>query len=112
MKGLQYPSDPLQEKIRGKTAVKLGSGGAARAVVYALLDVLELPHVYLVTRNPKAAPEDLAGTDRLSVIGYEEAHDAIGRSSLAVNATPVGMSPDVRATPQQDADVFGIAQAR
>lgn len=107
VQGFLDPLAPLQEKLRGKTAVILGSGGAARAVVYALLDVLELPHVYLVTRNPKAAPEDLAGTYRLSVIGYEEAHDAIGRSSLVVNATPVGMSPDVRATPWQDADVFG-----
>src|SRR5690625_4132029 len=80
--GFLAPLAALQEKLRGKTAVILGSGGAARAVVYALLDVLELPHVYLVTRNPKAAPEDLAGTDRLSVRSEEHTSELQSRGHL------------------------------
>jgi shikimate dehydrogenase len=90
---------------RGKSALVLGAGGAARAVVYALAQ--EGSEVVICNRTPERA-EALAvsyGRDgvpsrpvvrplRDSVLEEE-----IGRCQLLVNATSVGMTPYDRLSP-------------
>lgn len=75
---------------QGRRATVLGAGGAARAVVYALLR-LEM-EVTILNRSPARA-------ERLS----REIGGSVGqpplRADLVVNATPVGMSPEIDATP-------------
>lgn len=67
-------------------ALILGTGGAAQAVAYALK---ELGRDYrLVSRKPTGA-----------AIGYEEAAARRHEFSILVNATPVGMWPDVEVSP-------------
>ncbi len=69
-----------------KGALILGTGGASRAVAYALKNLgIDFLHV---SRNP-------AGKS----IGYPEAAARALEFDLLVNATPVGMWPDVDATP-------------
>lgn len=79
----------------GKKALVLGTGGAARAAVKSLTDHGARPVIY-VSRNPVKAHKELpAGS---IVIGYED----IARHSdtrLIVNATPVGMYPDISKSP-------------
>lgn len=106
VRGFLAPLDSLRERMAGRPAVVLGTGGAARAVIYALLEILKLPRVHIVTRRPDQVLGDLADLPGLNVIGYDEARPAIEESTLVVNATPVGMSPDVDATPWPDADAF------
>lgn len=74
------------------SAVVLGTGGAARAVGYAL-DRMGISHVF-ASRHP-ALHADLAAID------YDTANQRLGQASrpLIVNATPVGMYPDVDGTP-------------
>lgn len=67
----------------------LGTGGAARAVAYAL-DRLGIPHRF-VSRHPEQHP---------GAIGYDQLptpHSPL--PTLLVNATPVGMYPHINATP-------------
>lgn len=71
-----------------KAAVVLGSGGAAKAVAYAL-ERLGIEHVY-VSRHPDG------NTD---MVGYGEAASLPSRFNMLVNATPVGMWPDVDESP-------------
>lgn len=87
----------------GRRATVLGAGGAARAVVYALHQLAM--DVVVVNRTPERAARlvsDLGGR----VGELSEPYD------LLVNATSVGMQPDVDATPapaerlQPDATVF------
>jgi len=90
------------------SALVLGAGGAARAVVYALLE--EGWRLFLASRRPSQAQElarDLSSLPhRLPVISpvlYSllSTLDFSGLS-LVVNTTPLGMSPAVDASPWPD----------
>ncbi|GAC1322672.1 MAG: shikimate dehydrogenase [Chloroflexota bacterium] len=75
-------------------AVVLGSGGAARAVVCAL--VQRGLAVTVVTRNPEKsfvldAPGP--GTFRLVAAATPQARDKLENASVLVNATPAGLPP-------------------
>ena len=74
------------EPSLGKALI-LGTGGAARAVAYAL-DQMGVEHVF-ASRKPQTA-------DVEPVIGYE---DITADYDTIVNATPVGMYPDIGNTP-------------
>lgn len=67
----------------------LGTGGAAHAVAFAL-EQLGIPYRF-VSRHPEQHP---------NAIGYAQLSTLKEQSStLIVNATPVGMYPDIDATP-------------
>lgn len=73
-----------------ETALVLGTGGAARSVTYTLIDLNIIP--VLVSRRPLRGGysyDDLPG-------------DVISEAGLIINATPVGMAPDINAMPPID----------
>lgn len=97
-----------QVDVRGANVVVLGAGGAARAAVYGLWR--DGAKVYVVNRTMEKAQKmvaDLsisAGLNDVNVITLDEAAE---RSlDLIVNATPVGMWPEVDATPWIDGVPF------
>ncbi len=77
---------------RGKKVVVLGSGGAARAVV-AALDSAE--SVTVLSRTRKAGTLNWSRQVRIDRLDNCSRYAA----DLLVNATPVGMTPDVEAAP-------------
>jgi len=77
----------------GGTALILGTGGAARAVHYALQEH-PFESVCFVSRSPHRARIDHA-----RVIDYKEAADRLPEARLLVNATPLGTWPHVEAMP-------------
>ena len=83
---------------KGEKAVVLGAGGAARAIVFALRDAGAT--VAVVNRSPEAAialaGEAGASAFEMTDSGFESALDG---ASAVVNATNVGMSPDIDSTP-------------
>ncbi len=89
-------------EIDGDNVVVLGSGGAARAVTAAL--VPNTAHIKFITPLIDEAQrliEDLivpAGTEA-QILPWEVVSFAGIECRLLVNATPVGMSPDVEACP-------------
>lgn len=83
--------------ITGKTAVVLGSGGAARAVVKYLADK-EAAQIYLATRNPEAVDKHFFEiAPNCKVIDYVALEKLQG--NVIINCTPVGMYPKVDAAP-------------
>jgi len=92
-------SDTYRSACAGhRQALVLGTGGAARAVRYALLrDGFE--NVDLVSRTPRAGES----------IGYEDLADGACMSSrtLIVNATPAGMYPATSSYPPLPYDQLG-----
>lgn len=73
-------------------AVVLGAGGAARAVLVALLDA-GVPTIRLINRT-KARAEELAtelGQGKVEVVGWEEREAALAAAALLVNTTSMGM---------------------
>jgi shikimate dehydrogenase len=95
---------PLAERVgdtlEGARMTVFGAGGAARAVVYGLLDRYRPTRLTLVARRPEQAEAlaaDLSGydpTDVLRVTTFDDAGPAVRDGRLLVNATPLGMAPD------------------
>lgn len=83
------------EFLRGKPAVVLGAGGAARAALVAL-DGLGAREIRLVARNPARALQ-LAGelaaacTAQLKPLAWSGWDEAAGDAALILNATSAGM---------------------
>lgn len=103
-----------EDFLRGKNAVILGAGGAARAVLWALLSA-GIKEITIAVRNPqKAEPlaEEFRSLDREHFSGgalitavdwMGEAYSkALESCHLLINATPLGMAPNIEASPPVD----------
>lgn len=77
--------------FRAGPAVVLGAGGAARAVIYALLKE-GVPEVRLVNRTRNKAQGLAHDFKRLSVHDWEQRSETLAEANLLVNATSMGMS--------------------
>ncbi|MEW5828959.1 MAG: shikimate dehydrogenase [Chloroflexota bacterium] len=86
-----------------KSALALGAGGSARAIVYALVN--DGWDVTISARRPKQAQALIAqfpNTDfRISSIEYHPAalYSLLPALSLIINSTPLGMSPNIHESP-------------
>lgn len=113
--GFLAPLQPYAERLQGAEALIFGAGGAARAVTYALLTEYAPSRLTLAVRTPaKAEPlmRDFKAQDAngaLEIVPMDEAGPALRTSTLVVNATPLGMHPDVDGTPWTEADDFSEA---
>jgi shikimate dehydrogenase len=85
----------------------LGSGGASRAILYALLVNIKPQYIWLAARTP-ARGEKLAADFEvlckqqrcgLEICPFTDAVEICTESDLIINCTPVGTTPDVIKTP-------------
>lgn len=85
--------DDVGADVTNKSALVLGAGGAARAVVCAL-DELGAGRIAIAARRPDAgeAVAPLAVRQRAEVIDWDAAPGVAGETDVVVNATPLGMS--------------------
>jgi shikimate dehydrogenase len=74
-----------------ESAVVLGAGGAARAVIFALIS-REVQRIYVINRTPERA-EALKKQFGAKVhpAGWDETTGLLGGAGLLVNTTPLGM---------------------
>ena len=98
------------------SAVVLGAGGSARAVVYGLLREVGLRRLSVAARRPEAAEalcrqlSSVEGADVLEPVALPEAGARIRAAALVVNATPLGMPPHADTSPWPHAADFGRHQ--
>lgn len=85
--------DKYNIKPTNKTAIVLGSGGAAKSVTAFLLDI-GVSELYIVSREPKS----VICSPKCKVITYEQL-TLINQGSLLVNCTPIGMYPSIDVAP-------------
>lgn len=101
---LREVKTPWNGDWRGKTAVILGNGGAARAVVAGCAQI-GCQEIQVVGRDPDKRYHFLhswAGSalaDNLSVHPWESVPKLLAQAHLVVNTTPVGMAPKADASP-------------
>ena len=99
------------ERLAGRTAVVLGAGGAARAVVYALT-THGLDRVVVAARDATKAAAlacEAQAWGGASVEPVALPDTPVRRAALVVNATPVG-TDDPDATPWPEARDFHASQ--
>jgi shikimate dehydrogenase len=91
------------QRLPAKVAL-LGAGGAARAILYALLAAEEVEHVALLNRTIARAESlamDLNAGSRVTVQPLAET-TALADAGLVINSTSIGMEPDAEASPLGD----------
>jgi shikimate dehydrogenase len=82
-----------------KSAIVLGSGGAARAVVYALLhDGWEVTIAALLMEQARELADSYKDF-KLRITNIELLDIELAKVSLIVNTTPIGMTPDIDSSP-------------
>lgn len=82
--------------LKGKTALVLGAGGAARAIAYGL--ARRGAEVILASRTPQRA-EALAKFVGCKTVDWSARHNYL--VDILVNCTPLGMHPNVDETPYE-----------
>jgi len=99
--------------IKKKKAVILGAGGAARAVIYALLEegIEEICIFNRTLEKAKKIKRDLSyffPGSNINIFPLEEdsLKDKIKRVHLLVNTTSLGMAPQINNTPLPDEKLF------
>lgn len=92
--GFEYLIKKANINVKGKSAVILGNGGAAQAVLHYLLDNL-ISKIYIVTRDKNKMEVNL--NNNINIISYEELRYISG--DILINTTPVGMYPNINISP-------------
>jgi len=82
-------------KLNGKKVLVIGAGGAARAVVYGLRK--ENAEITIINRTAEKA-QKLAEEFNIKADKLENIKELIGDNEIVVNATSVGMSPNLGRT--------------
>lgn len=107
----------LQEErkftVKGKNAIILGAGGAARGVIYALLEE-EIKEINIFNRTlekAKKIKQDfsfLFSKSRINAFPLEEENleDKIKRAHFMVNTTSFGIPPQIDKTPLPNETLF------
>lgn len=85
----------FETTVAGKRCAVLGAGGAARAVIQAL-STTEASEVVVINRTRETAERAVELAGAIGVIGEP---DEVGTVDVVINATSVGMAPNVEATP-------------
>ncbi|XGV97387.1 MAG: shikimate dehydrogenase [Leptolyngbya sp. BL-A-14] len=108
--GFLHPLIALERDWSQTTAVILGNGGAARAVVAGCAQ-LGCAAIQVVGRDAQKLEHFLnswAGSAlaaNLSIHPWERLGDLLPQAGLLVNTTPIGMSPYESSSPLSDTDV-------
>ncbi|HET6527214.1 MAG TPA: shikimate dehydrogenase [Balneolaceae bacterium] len=99
--GFLSPLREFQDELRGEGVIVFGSGGASRAIV-AALNELQMKPVKLVSRSP--ARVNAFKNSGIDVISYDEWPAFSDDARLVVNATPLGMDPNVNQSPVRETE--------
>ncbi len=111
--GFLAPLTPRRDGLREGNMVVLGAGGAARAVVYALLTAFAPRRVTIASRRAAPAEQiahDMSVFGAVDVVALPEAAQLLAEAHLVVNATPVGMHPETSISPWPDRTVWHARQ--
>ncbi len=95
--GFQVPLEEYLGDMELSRAIVFGSGGATKAIVYALNET-GFEEVVMVSRRP----ERYSGFNDVLTCSYDEWTEYAEYASLIVNATPLGMIPNTDASPIKD----------
>jgi shikimate dehydrogenase len=94
---------PYKDEITGRDVTVVGSGGAARSVIYTLIRHFRPSMIHIINRTEQRAEslkryfkEKIKFTDfKTHELFPPDLIDVFAGSKLIVNATPVGMFPDI-----------------
>ncbi|MHB9039042.1 MAG: shikimate dehydrogenase [Melioribacteraceae bacterium] len=101
--GIVESLNPFKDEIAGAKISVIGTGGAARSVVYALIRTFKVGQINIINRTEQTA-ESLKEYFSVKMIHNDfKAHalvppdlvETFRNSKLIINTTPMGMFPDI-----------------
>lgn len=95
--GFTVPLESYEEDLEDSRAIVFGTGGATKAIIYALNNLF-ISEIVVISRNPPAN-KDFVEQEGVRVEGYDSWHVFAEEAILVVNATPLGMSPKLDEAP-------------
>jgi shikimate dehydrogenase len=116
--GVEATLKPYQSLFNRERVMLLGAGGTSRAIMYALLTRFNPSEIVIANRHQARADELVAHFGpfakgiSLKSAATDEAtlHSLAGNSRLIVNATSIGMSPEIDASPIGEGTQFHSRQ--
>lgn len=116
--GIVQSLEPYRDKITGKNVSIFGSGGAARAVIFALIRYFKVAKINIINRTSEKA-ESLGEYFKAKMLfeNFEsfdlmppDLVNVLSGSSLIVNSTSIGMSPEIDDSPTTIEESFNDNQ--
>ncbi|MEL6320813.1 MAG: shikimate dehydrogenase [Cyanobacteria bacterium J06626_14] len=113
MDGFLAPLYSMERSWSQAKAVVLGNGGAARAVV-AGCTAMGIPSICVVGRSRdkltqfEQSWQGSTVNPALSTYTWEQLPDSLAGADLIINTTPIGMVPNIHASPLSDMSVSQI----
>jgi len=98
--GFKQPLAGYVDVLETDRAIVFGSGGATKAIVYALND-LGFDEVCIVSRKPELVTD----VEAIILCSYDDWQHYADEANLIINATPLGMIPNIEASPVKDHEV-------
>ena len=116
--GIAKSLENYRSQIQQRTAVVIGAGGSARAIIYALCDRFAPSEIVVANRNEKRAKELIADLKphakqtslRPISLSSPELESVMEQATAVINATSVGMYPAVNESPIGDPARFHPGQ--
>ena len=96
--GFLNPLGKFSDELSGESVIVFGTGGASKAVAYALTQ-LGVEQIVMVSRNP-----GLKSRDDVVMCNYSNWQAYAGESVMLVNTTPLGMHPNTKQSPVEEQD--------
>lgn len=98
--GFMKPLEEYADDLEGGTAILFGTGGASKAVVYALSEA-GIEQIVLVSRSPQKVHARQNGAE-LTVTDYNGWQGYADEAGLIINSTPLGMASYAERSPVRD----------
>jgi shikimate dehydrogenase len=109
IRGVEQSLQQFRGSIQDHNCIIIGSGGAARSVVYVLVHIFKIKEITFIALLPEQA-KTLANSFKDSNVQFQilastdkTIANRIKECSLIVNATTVGMYPNIHESPISDA---------
>lgn len=116
--GIIKTLDEFKDDINGKTVSVLGAGGAARSVIYTLINNFNVKKINIINRTVEKAEslKDYFSSKMLfeKIKTYElippDVTEILAKSKLIINASSIGMSPEDDDSPTSIPESFSNNQ--
>lgn len=95
--GFRIPIEEYEDELAGERAVIFGTGGATKAICYALRE-MGIEEIVMVSRRP--GQYDTASD--IVMCNYENWSAYGEEAAIIINATPLGMTPNTDASPIEE----------